>query len=81
MGSCKRGFRVPLRVLWGSIGFRVCWRFMGSCNKGVISRVTILLSHTSGLITLFIATHAQGLERKVPYQGFKESFRILFWGI
>ena len=53
MGSCKWGYRVPLRVLWGSIGLRV-WRVV---IGGVISRVTIIITHIGGLITPLITTH------------------------
>ena len=51
MGSCKWGVcRVPLRVLWCSIGFG------GSYKWGHISRVTILITHIRGVITELLAT-------------------------
>ena len=40
-GSCKRGYR----VLWGSLGFRLG----GVVISGVISRVTVLISHINGV--------------------------------
>ena len=53
MGSYKWGYKVPLRVLCGSIGFRV-W---GVVINGVASRVTMLTTHTRGLITPRRTTH------------------------
>ena len=46
------GYRVPLRVLWGSIGLRV----LGLVINGVVSRVTILLSLIRGPLTPLITT-------------------------
>ena len=53
MGSYKWGYRVPLRVLWGSIRFRV-WRVVIS---GVTSRITIIITHLRGHVTPLITTH------------------------
>ena len=44
-----------LQVRVESVGS--AWRFMGATISGVISRVTTVITHTRGFITLLITTH------------------------
>ena len=53
MGSYKWGYRVPLRVLWRSIGLRV-WRVV---IAGVISPLIWVITIVTLLITPLIPTH------------------------